>query len=167
MQLLELSKLFGLPAHPLLVHAAVVLVPLAAMALIAVGWKDAWRRVYYLPITLLSVGGAGATFLAKESGEPLAESVRHAGKKLGEHPEQGDTAFIFALLFAGACVILYGWNTFGEHVRARLGWENRFSLPFNENGALYVLTLPLAALAIWAMVVAGHSGATLVWKTNK
>jgi hypothetical protein len=34
---LPFSKVYGLPAHPLLVHAAVVLVPLVALALIAVG----------------------------------------------------------------------------------------------------------------------------------
>lgn len=74
--LLELSfpKIFGLPAHPLLVHAAVVLVPLAALALVAVGWKEAWRRVYYLPVALIAMAGAGSAFLAKQSGETLASA---------------------------------------------------------------------------------------------
>ena len=88
------DTVFGLPAHPLLVHAAVVLVPLAALALIATGWHEAWRRAYLLPITLLAVGGAGFSFLAKQSGESLQQSVRAAGKRVGDHPEQGDTAFV-------------------------------------------------------------------------
>ena len=162
---MELDKAFGLPAHALLVHAAVVLVPLAAIALIAVGWKQAWRRQYYPPVALLAMGGAIAAFLAKQSGEPLAESVRHAGKKVGEHPEQGDTAFVLAMVFAGAAAIVYAWETFGAKVRERFGWEWR--LPVDDGVALYIAAIPFAALAIWAMIAAGHSGATLVWKTNR
>jgi hypothetical protein len=168
MPLLELipDKVFGLPPHPLLVHAAVVLVPLAALALIATGWREAWRKAYLLPITLLAVGGAGFTFLAKQSGESLQESVRAAGKRVGEHPEQGDTAFVFAGLFAVTCLALYAYQTWGEQLRDRLGWTERFRLPVNETVALYLVNVPVAALAIWAMLVAGHSGARLVWKTT-
>jgi hypothetical protein len=61
------SSVFGLPAHPLVVHMAVVLVPLAALSLIAVGWNKAWRHTYYLPITLLALGGAVGSFLASFS----------------------------------------------------------------------------------------------------
>jgi len=100
-------KVFGVPAHPLLVHAAVVLVPLAAIALIATGWREAWRRAYYLPIALMAVAGAGATFFAKQTGESLAQTVRQAGKRIGDHPEQGDSALVFSGLFAMACVALY------------------------------------------------------------
>ena len=165
--LLEITKLFGLPAHPLVVHAAVVLVPLSALALIATGWREAWRRAYYLPILGLSVVGAVAAFLAKETGESLSESVRRAGKHVGEHPEQGDTAFVFAVLFAAACTVVWAWQTFGESVRKRIGWQDRFRLPVSDQLVLYLASVPFALLAIWAMVAAGHSGATLVWKTNR
>ncbi len=167
MPILELSKLFGLPAHPLLVHAAVVLVPLAALALMATGWKTAWRRMYYLPITLIAGAGAVAAFLAKESGEPLAHSVRQAGKRVGEHPEQGDTAFVFAAILAASCTALFVWNRFGEQIREKIGWQDKLRLPVDENLALYLLCLPVAAIAIYTMILAGHSGATLVWKTNR
>jgi hypothetical protein len=161
------ADVFGLPAHPLLVHAAVVLVPLAALALIGVGWNRAWRRPYYLPITLLAIAGAGATLLAKQTGESLAESVRQAGKRVGEHPEQGDTAFVFAALFAMACAALWLYDAYGEEIRARLGLSERLRLPVDENLALYLTAVPIAVLAIVTIVVAGHSGATLVWKTNR
>lgn len=164
---LEITKVFGLPAHPLVVHAAVVLVPLAALALIATGWRESWRRAYYLPILGLAVVGAVATFFAKQTGESLSESVRRAGKHVGEHPEQGDTAFVFATLFAAACAVVWAWQTFGESIRERFGWQDRFRLPVDEQLVLYAISIPFALLAIWTMVVAGHSGATLVWKTNR
>ena len=42
--------------HPLVVHVAVVLVPLAALALIAVGWRKHGARLYMLPIVLMALG---------------------------------------------------------------------------------------------------------------
>jgi hypothetical protein len=164
---MEIDKIFGLPAHPLLVHAAVVLVPLAAVALIATGWKEAWRRAYYLPIALMSAGGAAAAFMAKQSGEPLQQAIRQAGKRVGEHPEQGDTAFVLSAVLAATCLALYAWQTFGERIRERVQLSDRWRLPFDENLALYAVSVPVALVAMWAMVVAGHSGATLVWKTNR
>jgi hypothetical protein len=164
---LPFSKVYGLPAHPLLVHAAVVLVPLAALALVAVGWKEAWRRVYYLPVTLLAVGGAGAAFLAKESGETLATAYVKQGSHLHDHTENGDMAFISAALLAAACVGVYSYHAFGESVRERLGLADRFRLPVDENAVLYAVSIPVALLAVVLMVIAGHSGAALVWKYDR
>jgi len=161
------DTVFGLPSHPLVVHLAVVLVPLAAAALIAVGWNEAWRTVYYFPIALLSLAGAAGAFLAKQSGEPLQHTLRAAGKRAGDHPQQGDLAFVSAWLLAMACVALYVYHAYGERIRERLGITDRYRLPFNEHMALYVAAVPVALLAVGLMVIAGHSGASLVWKTNK
>ncbi len=38
-----MDELFGLPAHPLLVHAAVVLVPLAAIGVVLIAFWPAAR----------------------------------------------------------------------------------------------------------------------------
>jgi hypothetical protein len=164
--LLEVNRLAGLPAHPLLVHGAVVIVPLAAIAFLVTGARDAWRRLYYLPVTLTAIIGGIFAFLAKESGEPLSESVRRAGQRVGEHPEQGDTAFLFAMLFAAACAAVYFFFRYEGRIRSALRIQQWPRLPVSYNTALYLAAVPLALLAIFTMVVAGHSGAELVWKTN-
>ena len=161
----SLAYVFGVPPHPLMVHMAVVLVPLAALALIAVGWNRAWRHQYYMPIMLVAIAGAVGAFLAKQTGGSLKRALREAGKRAGSHPQQGNTAFLLAGLFAFMCVTLYVYEAYGDRIRARFGLENRFRLPFDENMALYVVAVPVALLAITTMVLAGHSGATLVWKT--
>ena len=160
-----LISVFGLPTHPLVVHFAVVLVPLAAISLVAVGWNKAWRHTYYLPISLLALGGAAGSFWAKQTGGSLKQALRRAGKQVGNHPQQGDMAFLFAGLFAAVCVALYVYEAYGDRLRERLGIRDRYRLPFDENLALYVLAVPVAILATTMMVLAGHSGATLVWKT--
>ncbi len=161
----QLLYLFGVPAHPLMVHLAVVLVPLAALALIAVGWNRAWRHQYYLAIMLVSVAGAVGAYLAKTTGSSLRHALRAAGKSTGGHPGQGNTAFLLAGLFAVVCIGLWIYESYGDQIRQRFGLEQRFRLPFDENLALYAVAVPVALLAIVTMVLAGHSGATLVWKT--
>jgi uncharacterized membrane protein len=156
-----LSDLLGLPAHPLLVHAAVVLVPLVAFATALTCWRPAWRRHHALPLALLAVVAAVFAFLAKESGEPLQGAVRRAAQaagaarpRYGDHPEEGDTAFFFSAVFAAVMVAFWAAVQFRERLR----------LPAWSGLAGYALVLAAGALAAATMVVAGHSGAQLVWK---
>jgi hypothetical protein len=157
--------IFGLPAHPLVVHLAVILVPMAGLALIAVGWRREWRRRYYLPVMLVSIAGAVGAFAAQQTGGTLRRALRDAGKSAGSHPQEGNVAFLAAGLLAAVCVALYVYEAYGEQLRAYVGLTDRYRLPFDENLALYVCAVPVALLAIATMVLAGHSGATLVWKT--
>lgn len=156
-------KVFGLPAHPLVVHAAVVMVPLSAVAFAATGWRSSLRSLYQLPITLLAGVGALAALLATQTGETLEETVRRSGKLVGDHPDQGETAMIVAFVFAAECLLLLFWQHFGIAIRQRLGWTKRPGL--NDETVLYLLGLPIAVLAVITMVLAGHSGANLVWKS--
>jgi cytochrome b involved in lipid metabolism/F0F1-type ATP synthase membrane subunit c/vacuolar-type H+-ATPase subunit K len=65
----------GLPIHPLAVHVAVVLLPLSALALALLIFVPKWRAAY-LPLTLAGLAvSTGFSYLAKESGEALAERV--------------------------------------------------------------------------------------------
>jgi hypothetical protein len=156
-----LSDLFGLPAHALVVHVAVILVPLAGLALAAVGWRRDWRRIYSLPIALIAIAGATFAILAAQSGGPLERSVRAAASTqtgarvfFGEHPEQGNRAEFFAIVLAITCVGFWAIDRWGE----------RFNLPkWAPKAAYYAALLPVA-VSLLSMIAAGHSGAQLVWK---
>ena len=76
----------GLPLHPLTVHAASVLIPLSAIALVLLVFVPKWRKAY-LPLTVGALGVSVAlAFAAKESGEALAARVGNPA----EHQELGD-----------------------------------------------------------------------------
>jgi hypothetical protein len=150
----------GLPAHPLIVHVAVILVPLAAIGLLATGWRSSWRRRYALPLVLIAGAGAVAAFLAAQSGEALEQSVRQAARvagaraDLGDHPEDGQRAEQVAFLLAAV--------TLGVWVID--GWWERWRLPHWAPRAAYLVAVVPSLAAILVMVSAGHSGAALVWK---
>ena len=120
---MEISQIAGLPAHALVVHVAVVLVPLSGLAFVATCWRPDWRRKYGLLIAALAVVGAAGAVLAASTGEPLADSVRQAARasgdvaRLGEHPEQGDTARLVAVVFAMVAAGFYAIVRWGDRYR--------------------------------------------------
>jgi hypothetical protein len=163
--MLIVSEVAGLPLHALIVHFAVVLVPLGAIALLATGWKADWRRRYALAIALVAAAGAVAAVVAAQSGASLAHTVRQSaadsGQRvvLGEHPEQGDNAEVAAIVFAVAAALFFALDQWGDRIRV-LGPQLARWRPL----ATYVAVAVPAAIALVTMVSAGHSGATLVWK---
>lgn len=62
----------GLPLHPLVVHFAVVILPIAALAQIVLVFVPRLRRVWATPTLLALAGGTFFAFVAKETGEALA-----------------------------------------------------------------------------------------------
>ncbi|PFG73361.1 DUF2231 domain-containing protein [Tepidiforma thermophila] len=157
---LTLGAIAGLPAHPLVVHAAVVLVPLAAIAHLVTGWRPAWRRSFAIPVALIGFAGAVFAWAARASGEALEDRVKDAARavgqraRFGDHPEQGDAAFFWAMLL-GLALIGFAVLAWLERKRELPRWA-----PLAAWGAVVVI----AAVATATMTVAGHSGAQLVWK---
>jgi len=70
-----MNTIFGLPTHPLVVHAAVVLIPLAAIGAIAVALVPRWSRRYGALVWFGTILGTASCLLAAASGEDLAARV--------------------------------------------------------------------------------------------
>jgi uncharacterized membrane protein len=151
-----LRTILGLPVHVLVVHFAVALVPLAAIGVVGTGWRTDWRTRFSLPVSLLSVLGAGAAFLASQSGGELRQSIRASAAAtggradFGSHPGDGDIARILAVLLAGVALAIWFNERKGQ---ARL-----------SPTGIYVVGFVVSVAAFVTMVLAGHSGSALVWK---
>lgn len=135
----------GLPLHPLIVHGAVVLLPLCAIGLILLVLVPKWRRTY----GWLVIGGLGVSvvlaWVAKETGENLANVVGLPA----EHAEWGDRLVpISALLFVVAAI----WFWF-----LRKGSGGTAGMLLNIAG------VALAVLTIGVTVLVGHTGAEAAW----
>ena len=77
----------NLPWHPLVVHAAIVLIPLSCLGAVLVAAKGAWNRLHGFLVLISSFIATGAAFVAKESGEQLASRVGlPAGPRPGGAP---------------------------------------------------------------------------------
>lgn len=151
---MELSELFGLPAHPLIVHAAVVLLPLAAAGTVAVAIVPRGRRLLAPIVLALAVGAAVAVNLAEGSGESLEDRVDET-RLVEEHTDKGEGVFPWAI----AVVVAAGAVTAATFLRDRLS-----KLPdVAVTSVLVVAALAAGIGATWTIIDAGHSGARAVW----
>src|SRR3954462_10656050 len=94
---MDIAKLFGLPAHPLLVHIPIVLIPLVGIGGIAIALSSRIRtRIGWIVVFL---GGAAlvGVQLALGSGEALQHSVPRS-QALARHVSLADTMRPLALL---------------------------------------------------------------------
>ena len=142
----------GIPVHPLVVHAAVVLLPLSALALIAIIIVPRLRRpLGWLTMAGLAVG-AGAAIVARLSGEQLAARVGEPQ----QHLELGEK-----LPFAAVLLFVVGAVWFWLQRRAAAAEPAQRSVAQTIVGIVAILV----ALATIALTVAvGHTGATAVWE---
>lgn len=139
----------GLPVHPLVVHAAVVLLPLSAAALIALVFVPRWRKAFgWLTMAGLAVGTVAA-YVAKESGEALAAEIGLPA----DHARWGDLLpVVAAMLFVAASA--WFW------LQRRASETSTRSVSVLVTGIASVI---LATASIVLTVVVGHSGAQAVW----
>jgi hypothetical protein len=94
----------GLPVHPLVVHAAVVLVPLTALGLLAMAIWPRFSGRYGWVVAVSGLLATGSSFASKESGEVLEGRVGEPGF---DHAELGDLMPIFAGVMLVAVIALW------------------------------------------------------------
>jgi uncharacterized membrane protein len=136
----------GLPVHPLIVHLAVVLIPLAAIAAIVMAVKPGVSRKYGAVIIGITVVGQLSSIVAKLSGEALLERL---DMELERHTELGNLAPLASVPLLVLVILLYQVD------RRRRGSKVR--------KLIAVLTVVAAVFAAGYIALTGHSGAEAVW----
>lgn len=150
---MELKELVGLPAHPLVVHAAVVLVPVAAVVTILAVVVTRWRARLALVGAVLGVLAFGAVWLAIGSGEELEERVDET-ELVEEHAELGDTMLPIAGLLAVGNLAVGG-----VELTRRRGRTVASALVIGAS----LLGLTGAVVSTVQVARVGHSGAKATW----
>lgn len=83
----------GIPLHPLVVHAIVVLLPLATLGTIAIAVRPVWRARFGPLVVLAAFVATVLCPVATSSGEAFEKRVGDPGK----HAELGDQLIWFAI----------------------------------------------------------------------
>ena len=149
-----------MPLHPLVVHAVVVLGPLAALTGLVYAAVPRWRWLLRWPLLVLAVLTAVTASLATTSGDDLLEARPELEPLVEEHEERGELLRNVALGYVPVSV-LAAWALGGVSALAsgRGAQETR--------GALGMVAAVLLAVASVALLVtlflAGDSGARAVW----
>ena len=162
-----LITIAGLPAHPLLVHAAVVLVPLAALGTLAIAIKASWRRPYGILVAIFAVLAGLSATAAKLAGDQLYAtlSVNGAvGPGIDQHGMFGQYTMFASWPFAVLAVVGVVLARQGGRPAAHAA-RGQTATAQTSTAAVVVLWLAaLAGLATLALVVlTGDSGSRAVW----
>jgi hypothetical protein len=161
---MEITSVAGLPAHPLVVHLPVVLLPLAALAaVVMLAWPRSRRALAPVVAALAGVGALGAV-LAAGSGEALQERLPDLDPSLvHDHAELGELARNLAILFLIAAAA-YLATTWPERLPVRRDSRAGRVLRARRTRVATSVAVAVTAVAVTAGVVqAGHTGATAVW----
>jgi uncharacterized membrane protein len=157
------ETILGLPAHPLLVHVAVALVPLAAVGvLVTAFWPAARAKLGWAIVVVAFLGLLGA-FFSQESGEYLEERVAQT-ELLSDHTEIGETGVVAAALVLIGALALAGFDTYARRTRARLGEKAASATRLRPAGIVVGVVAAVLVVAGSVQIYRiGHSGAKATW----
>lgn len=161
------EEFLGIPAHPLLVHGAVIFVPLQILAIFGYALLPRYRTYTTWFVLAVAVIGPLAAFAAKLSGQALrARLVRHGTTdpgilaKIDEHKSFGDRTFWAALLL-GVLMLAFVWM-----IRSRQRGSSDSAS--GSGGALVIgfsaVLIALGLITAYYVFKTGDTGAHIVWK---
>ncbi|WP_250003291.1 DUF2231 domain-containing protein [Actinoplanes sp. M2I2] len=155
------DQINGLPVHALVLHAAVVFVPLLVLAAVVYALVPRWRPRMGWALGILAIAAPASTFVAMASGNELynrlvSQGLSGPGKEiLDDHMGFGSRTFWFTLALGVASLVMLA-----------LTWKRgstRLPMAGEVGGA--VALIALAAVSGYYVFQTGDSGATAVWGT--
>ncbi len=159
-----MKTIWNIPAHPLFVHAPIVLLPLLAIVTIVAAVRPgvAKRLGHWLPIASFLV--FVSVQLAMQSGEELYNVVvKEKGKALAKHRDLANTTRVLAFGMLVATVALWFWG----RRRAKSAGATNAEGPTRRDPVLLgiaAVVIVLSALSTVWLVRTGHEGARIHWK---
>jgi hypothetical protein len=156
---LVFDSIGGLPLHPLLIHTAVLGVPVTLLLalLFAFPRTRAWAR---WPLPIAALGSVVAVFLARQSGMALASIVVQPGSDIGplinRHAQLANQLQVMTLVLALLAVV-------SAVVVGRVGGTAARPGSRGRDLALLTLLVVVAAVSAFWCYRVGDVGAHAVW----
>jgi uncharacterized membrane protein len=152
------DQISGLPVHVLVLHFAVVLIPLLALGAIVYAVVPRWRARIGWAVVLLAIIAPICAFVTRESGEKFYDRVKASPKgkeMLDQHMHFGNYTMWFTIALGVVTLVM---------TIATLRRPDK-RLPRVPDVALAVVMVALAAISGYYVFRTGDSGAHVVWGT--
>jgi hypothetical protein len=155
------DRVLGLPAHPLFIHAAVVLVPLLAVVAVLYAVWPASRRHVRWPMVAFALAAPGAVYFAKESGESFRTNSSfqpaEAQASITKHEDFANVLFWLVLGLALVTLVM------AFMIPSAAGGAAQIKAPVVAHWVVAALSVVLAATSLYYVYRTGDSGAKMVW----
>src|SRR4051794_36056311 len=161
-------EIAGLPLHPLVIHAAVAITPLAVFLAVVFAVRPRWRYLTRWPTAVAALLAVGAIWAARITGNALASDRPElfqtpAGATIQTHQSRGNVLSLVIILF----VIVVGIAVWG------LGGQSGFTSGIGERStkvAVFDRIVPAVVVIVSVVVLVylfltGDAGARAVWGT--
>ena len=142
-----IKEVFGLPLHPLVIHAVVVLLPMAGIGLIVMASGIKRSKQYGALVTLIAGIAMVSAFTAAASGRDLALALGYGEQ---DHFTFGQWLQWVSLALFGVTLLL--WLL-----------DKKPSSRGTAGGIVAIVGVVVALIAIAATIYVGHLGAELTW----
>ena len=155
------DQINGLPVHALVLHAAVIFVPLLALGAVVYAVYVPWRPKIGWAVALLAVIAPATTFVARQSGAKLYDRLIGNGISgpakdlLDDHMGFGTMTFWYVLVLGIVTLAMVG-----------LTLRRPGTLPKPAEWGMAAVMVVLAALSGYYVFRTGDSGAHAVWGQN-
>lgn len=157
------DEFLGVPAHPLAIHAPLVLIPIAAVVAVVFVVRSDWRRRigWIAPAVVLVF--VAMLFVAKETGQAAVDDDNVFGD-VDRHRELADTTFMMSIVWLVLAVGLTAWDRWGGIDRARALSADIVVPPGDRIAAVLSVLAAIAAIVttIW-LLRTGHAGSESRW----
>ncbi len=150
----------GLPLHPLIVHAAVVLTPLAGLLAVLVAVVPRWRWVLRWPLVASAVVGAVVTYVSALSGSDLKDQLGIRGSLIENHEMWAGRLQLAMWVLAGTALVAAYVLPFPNPLAARSDRAARVGVLRIPAVAVLVV---VGLLTVFLVYKTGDAGARMVW----
>ena len=172
-----MTEINGLPAHVLLVHLVVVLIPLSALLVVLVAVWPAARQRLDIATTALSVAALASVPLTTDAGDWLEHRLPRT-PLLRIHTQLGDTMLPWAIGLAVVALLILVRNratarrprvaSGGEPATVEIRGSDRHHRPDPKrdkvlSAAIAVLAVVVAVGSVITVYRIGDSGARAAW----
>ena len=164
------TQINGLPAHVLLIHVVVVLVPAAALLLIGQAWSRSLRRWAGVLGPLLCLGALVMVPITTNAGKWLRDHLNPelvATAPVRRHIQLGGELLPWVIAMFVLSIVVFGlhrWTRDAAEPVDREPAAGTTTVPAVVRVAVALLATVAAAGAIVQTVRIGDSGAQAVWK---
>jgi hypothetical protein len=151
----------GLPLHPLVVHAAVVLTPLAVLLALGFAVRPRWRYLLRWPLAVTTAIALVTVWISRLSGNSLLHAKPQLHALVHTHEQRGAQLSLLMIVFT-VVVAVAVWGLSGDSGLTSGAGARETQVAVLDKTLPVLLVVTAVLVLVW-VVLTGDAGSRAVW----